>query len=348
MRTVVFVLSLALLLPAAVPADTENYDRHLCRTAQRLIINADDSLPVVEQRGTSNGFHTIQMNIDAERRAAVIAMTTHYAEYDGLEEPTYIACKMVNRQRVNNVLHLDLPDPDRECAEVNQLTYELALTQLSDADRQRYMDEGRRLSFASDVIIATGGEWLPITMDAFVTTMADGSVSVHAPSVRVPWNAVEKNFFQGTQHCKLVSLSAMNRWVTEAAFDPDATLLPLTDTACTAPHSMHSQVGSCLFYFAPADAMFCQDYSGAQWNTDTAQAECGDRHASKAALAAVKNRYDGDGGIFSPQSCADRPDSPHIAGTCVFNCKAGDETLWHVTGAIDPRMTRGCDLFIER
>jgi hypothetical protein len=255
---------------------------------------------------------------------------------------------MVNRQRVNTMLHLDLPDPDRECAEVNQLTYELALAQLSDADRQRYMDEGRRLSFASDVIIATGGEWLPITMDAFVTTMADGSVSVRAPSVRVPWNAVEKNFYQGTQHCKLVSLSAMNRWVTEAAFDPDATLLPLTDTACTAPHSMHSQVGSCLFYFAPADAMFCQDYSGAQWNTDTAQAECGNRHASKAALAVVKNRYDGDGGIFSPQSCADRPDSPHIAGTCVFNCKAGDETLWHVTGAIDPRMTRGCDLFIER
>ena len=50
---------------AAAP-DVADYDTHLCQTAQRLIINADADFPVIEQRGTSNGFHTIQMSVDDE------------------------------------------------------------------------------------------------------------------------------------------------------------------------------------------------------------------------------------------------------------------------------------------
>ena len=88
---------------------------------------ADADFPVIEQRGTSNGFHTIQMNVDAEREAAVIAMTTHYTEYAGAKQSTYIACKMVNRQRVNDALQLQLPGPDRACADVNRATLKLAM-----------------------------------------------------------------------------------------------------------------------------------------------------------------------------------------------------------------------------
>jgi len=338
----------ASIVAIAAAPDAADYDTHLCQTAQRLIINADNDFPVIEQRGTSNGFHTIQMSVDAEHEAAVIAMTTHYTEYAGAEQSTYIACKMVNRQRVNDVLQRQLPGPDRACADVNQATLNVALARLTPTELKRYRQDGRQLLFANDVIIASGAEWLPVTMDSYISVDAANDVTVSAPSVRVPWNADERNFYQGTQHCKLISLAAMQRWVTQAAFDTDTTLLPLTDTECPAPHSMGSTVGSCLFYFAPADSMFCQDYSGSEWNTESAQQECSARHASKAALAEVENRYEGKGGVFSASSCTDRTDAPVISGTCVFHCRAGDETLWHISGAIDPRMTRGCDLFIEQ
>ena len=132
------------------------------------------------------------------------------------------------------------------------------------------------------------------------------------------------------------------------AFGTDASLFPATATECNQPGSMTSTVGSCVFYFAPAFSMFCQDFSGPNWNRDSAQEECGQRHASPDALQASKNSYFGAGGIYSTVSCADRDDTPPISGTCVFHCQKADETLWHVSGSSDPQMTRGCELFVPR
>lgn len=349
------ILLAALLLPPLAAADAQlssavdidAYDATLCSTAQRLIVNADAGLQVIEQKASGNGFHTIQMAIDPEQDAAVIAMTTDYTEVDGAQQASYVSCKMVNRKRVNASLNRQLPGPDRQCRVVNEHTYATALARLAPAAREHYQRAGRKLRFADDAIVPTGGEWLPVTLDNYVQTDEDGNVTVASPSVRVPWDPVERNFYQGTQHCKLISLAAMNRWVNTTAFTASAPLIPRTDMACTAPHSMTSAAGSCRFYFAPADAMFCQDYSGSEWTRETAQQECAGRHASPAALKAAANRYAGDGGIYSEAACATRPDTTAIAGTCVFNCRADDESLWHITGDIDPRMTRGCDLFVS-
>ncbi len=327
---------------------TADYDRHLCRFAQQFLINAGKvTLPIVEQTGHGNGFHVIQMDVDAKKRQLLLAMATDFAEIDETRLATYVSCKMVDRNRVNDVLGLQLPKPDHQCREVNEQTYARALANLSVQQRSEYLAKGRQLTFGDDVILATGGEWLPVTMDAFIQpseTPAKG-VRIHSPSVRVPWNRKEKQFYQGTQHCKLITLAAMEHWMKVSAFRSNALLLPATDTECQQPHSMTSNVGSCLFYFAPANAMFCQDYSGSGWNRSSAQEECSQRHAGIDALRAAKNRYAGAGGLFSTSSCAERGNTPPLNGTCVFHCRKPDETLWHVTGPTDPRMTRACDLF---
>ena len=339
------------LLPLVAWADADvitEYDRHLCRNAQRLLVNAGGNLPVIEQKASGNGFHTIQMGIDLARGSAVVAMTTERIAIDGQMQPTYVACKMVDRDRINDMLGKQLQGPDRQCRDVNVATYKLALEMLEPAARTRYVNQGRQLIFADDVITATGGEWLPITLDEFIAANADNDLVVSSPSVRVPWNTNEKNFYQGTQHCKLITLASMLHWMTDTSFDSDSSLVPRQDEICTQPHSMTSTAGSCLFYFAPANAMFCQDYSGQDWNLDAATAECSKRHASAEALKSADNRYEGTGGIFSSASCSDREETPSMSGTCVFHCMEGDETLWHLTGAVDPRMTQGCDLFIKR
>ncbi len=286
------------------------------------------------------------MDVDAARRSVVIAMTTEFAEFDGTRLPTSVSCKMVDRQRVNDVLGLGLAGPDRQCRDINDQTYRRALGNLSPDERSRYLATGRPIRFGEDAMLASGGEWLPSKLDAFVEA-SPGEVVVRAPSVRVPWNHSERNFYQGTQHCKLVTLAAMERWMRVGAFSESATLLPSTERACDAPQAFTSAVGSCRFYFAPADTMFCQDYSGPGWTRATAAEECARRHASAAALRAAANRYAGAGGIFSPASCAEREDAAAIDGTCVFHCGEADETLWHVAGTVDPRMTRGCDLFVD-
>jgi len=348
MRLTLILLCLCSPTLVAIAKDgaTESYDTHLCRTAQRLIVNADEQLPVIEQRAAGNGFHTIQMSVDTQQAAAVIAMTTRFADIDGEQLATDIACKMVNRERINDQLNRNLPGPDQPCRAVNEATYARMLDELDTEQKQRYLHEGRQLQFADDAPIATGAEWLPVAAADFVVAAGDNTFSVRSPSVRVPWDSEERNFYQGTQHCKLISLAAMRRWATQAAFEPNGTLLPIATAACKASQPTRAEVGSCRFYFAPADAMFCQDYTGPGWSRATAMAECERRHASPEALQEAGNRYEGTGGNFDTRDCETRPDSDAISGTCVFHCNEADETLWQVSSTIDPRMTRGCDLFI--
>jgi hypothetical protein len=339
-KQIVFVLIALGPVVHARASWVTDYDAALCVTAQRMIVNATrDEFPVLVEQGVGNGFHTIQMDVDAEAALVKIAMTTGTVQVEGESVPlaTHVACKMVNRERVNDVLGLTLPGPDRSCRVVNEYTYRRALAMLSPAERERYQSAGRPLEFSDDYIAASGGEWLPALIDDFIEPVngdAAQGLEIRAPAVRVQWDPQQRQFFQGTQHCKLITMAAMQRWILDAAFGDGGTLFPRAKLACTAPSSMISSVGSCLFYFAPA--------------------ECGNRHASLEALRAADNRYAGAGGIYNAASCAERDDAPTLSGTCVFHCNDGDEALWHLTGPgmSDPgaaqMMSRACDLFIAR
>ncbi|MAF84735.1 MAG: hypothetical protein CL797_11640, partial [Chromatiales bacterium] len=107
-----FIKFFATLLPViaglwlpitSVSADNNavaDYDAHLCRYAQHFLVNASsEAFPVIEQIGYGNGFHVIQMDIDAEQRQVSIAMTSHFTQLDGKKLTTYVACKTVDRAR---------------------------------------------------------------------------------------------------------------------------------------------------------------------------------------------------------------------------------------------------------
>ena len=175
----------------------------------------------------------------------------------------------------------------------------------------------------------------------------------------VPWSPTERQFYMGTHHCKLITLAAMQHWMRVGALTREAELFPSGVPVCDAPSSMTSTAGSCVFYFAPANARYCQDYSGPEWTLDSARQECGKRHASPEALKAAANRYAGAGGLFSDASCRSRDEQLPLAGTCVFHCKQPDEALWHplksgdgnvssgaANGAASAMMSKACDLFV--
>jgi hypothetical protein len=347
----------ALLALAGGPAgagSAADYDQDLCGLAQRMLLNAEQgeapfTLEVL--RGESNGFHTIQMNVEGATRTVVIATTAGTATVDGAPLTTHVACKLVDRNRVNDVLGMTLGGPARSCRDVNEHTYQVALAALTPAERGRYAASGRPLRFGDDYLAATGAEWLPSAVEDHISTTA-GLVTVRAPAVVVPWNPAERNFYQGTHHCKLITRAAMERWMRTAAFTADGQLVPGGQGPCTAPTATTSTVGSCLFYFAPARGRYCQDYSGSGWTAETARAECGRRHASAEALQAAANRYAGAGGVWSDASCAAREDREAMTGTCVFHCRAPDETLWHplgqaaTGGAAAAMMSKACDLYL--
>jgi hypothetical protein len=290
--------------------------------------------------------------MDTEPGKVTIATTMGFVNVDNVQTASYVGCKMVNRERVNDVLNLELSGPALICRDVNEHTYAEALLGLTPDEQQRYLQQGRKLFFADDYVTASGAEWLPSQVDNYIRS-SEAGLTIVAPSVQVPWNEKTHEFYQGTQHCKLITLTAMQRWLRSAAFTDATELFPRAIPPCMAASSMTSEVGSCKFWFAPGQAYFCQDYSGAGWGKAGAREECGKRHASPEALAEVDSKYEGKGGVFSELSCDDRQDSPTPIGTCVFHCNAPDETLWHTLDAADmgpaasSMMRKACDLYMD-
>ena len=211
------------------------------------------------------------------------------------------------------------------------------------------------LRFIDDYVTAAGGEWLPAAVDDYIKAVAgaDGvsHINIAAPSVRVPWDADTREFYQGTQHCKLVSAAAMKRWMQVGAYDGSTRLFPPSKPPCYSPSAESSSAGSCLFWFAPAQSMFCKDYTGPDWTPESAGEECGKRHATPEALAAAASRYEGVGGAYETAACSERKDAAPLGGTCVFHCNAPDESLWRQSGDMPANgagmMTRACDLYID-
>lgn len=342
-RFTFLLFSLTLAYAAPEPSSAA-YDLALCETAQRIIANAPE-LPVRVQRGTGNGFHTIQMSVDSETATAVVAMTMIEIESDEGPWPVYVACKMVDRERVSDQLQLDLPEVPRSCRDVNIHTWQVAWRSLTDAERQRYAEDGRPLVLEEDEILPSGGAWLPARAEDYIDVQGPG-FAVRAPSVRVPWDRQQREFFQGIRHCKLLTLSAMRYWLRDAAFRPDGRPVPADAGACRGPARPARLAGSCVFYFAPMNARYCEDYNGPGWTRDAAMLACGRRHASREALQSAGNRYEGAGGSFSERPCRSREDAPAITGSCVFNCGTRKETTWQVTGPRNGMLDRACDLYM--
>ena len=346
-----------------------DYDRELCATAQRVILNAGPADYRTQTLVAAGGtFVTEQMDTDLLSNTVTVAALLETVQIDRSELAVDIACKLVNQDRVNDVLNLELPLPAGTCRDVNQLTYQIALEELDTPARQRYLSEGTPLQFEADYEAAAGGEWLPSVVSDYIRPVSDATrlryISIQAPSVQVPWPDSGGAWYQGTHHCKLITLAAMTNWMTSGSLDGATELFPRPRPKCVEPDSRTSAAGSCLLYFGPAGAQFCQDYSGSGWTEVSAREDCNIRHPNLAAWTQGSDKYNGGGGIFSAASCADREvvaesrrepvDLPasEYAGTCVFRCNTPDEALWHQLSpmAADPdgrMLERTCDLYLR-
>lgn len=356
-----------LIADASTPETAEaiaGYDYELCITAQRMLLNSqgEEVDIIINRAAIGGGFGTLQMDVDATAGAVVVASLTEQVEVDGEKLNASVWCKMIDQERVNDVLDMTLSG-QQSCRVVNEHTYRQALATLSADQLEAYETTGTPLRFIDDYDAGAGAAWLPAVVNDYIEA-EDGALRVQAPTVQVDWDSETRDWYKGAYNCKLITLAAMNRWMTNGSLNGATELFPRADPECTEPSSMTSTIGSCLQFFGPADATICTDYSGSGWTTETASAQCGERHATEAAWLAANRKYVGIGGIFSTQSCVERDAirearrppvevaETGVFGTCVFRCNHGDETLWH---SLTPdslgeqggaAATSRCDLFI--
>ncbi|MEC9375039.1 MAG: hypothetical protein VYA80_01555 [Pseudomonadota bacterium] len=374
---IVFMLTSKLTVASIGPNDAEVirlvefglYDQELCTTAQRIILNASaDDYETLTLKAKGGTFVAEQMSANGQEKTVTVAALLESVKFGRETIAVSMACKMVNQRRVNDVLKLKLEQPSGTCKDVNSLTYQIALNGLTVRQRERYLSKGTSLEFIDDAYASAGGAWLASVVSDYISPeKIDGKLIrmiVQASSVQVAWPESGGDWFEGTNHCKLITLAAMTRWMKKGSFDGSTEMFPRPKPKCIEPDSRTSKSGSCLQYFGPAGAQFCQDYSGTDWTETTAREDCDIRHSTLDAWNAKSGSYDGGGGIFSSDSCAERNViSEAIAspvnqaesayqGTCVFRCNTPDESLWHQISpmAFDPDgtgMQRTCDLYLK-
>lgn len=344
------------------------YNQQLCVTAQLILANSDgDDFEIIVDRARGSRFNMEQMATDPAGKQVTVAALIQKVEVDGQAMEAAVSCKMIHRDRINDLFGLELGGPPRSCRNVNEFTYRAALAVLSEDERQAFESIGKALRFADDEIMGAGAQWLPSVVNDFIQPGqdVDGSqyISIQAPSVKVPWDYEDGDWFQGVQSCKLVSVDAMYRWMTMAALWTEAEMFPRVTPLCTEPSSRSSVAGSCILYFGPSGATFCQDFSGRGWTPESAAADCAQRYATQAEWDASEGSYIGSGGVYSSQSCAERDAPAELRGepvsladsanrgACVWRCNDADEALWHVMSPIRESggrsMKDSCELFLQ-
>lgn len=274
-------------------------------------------------------------SIDADSEKPIISKALIKTMTNSLEAqaPPSIAkevfCKFKSQEGIERGLDIEIDGTEGSCRQMHQQALDWALSNLSHAERQRYLSDGTQLALADDILGATGADWYATDSQY---APSDSSYSLSAAALLVPFDDYPglPLDLRGVHYCKLLPPSQMLFWVLHRAFfdnplgagpnnDADAALVAQAVADCRL-HDISAK-GSCIFFFATSGQHFCEEYTGPDWDEQSAQQRCAER----------------DDPVFSTSLCADRAsetllldDDGQFKGECVINCGKQNEYRWKV------------------
>jgi hypothetical protein len=255
-----------------------------------------------------------------------------------------IMTKMKSKDIIEDKFDIILQGTQGTCADVQEEIYASTFSLLSSSERERYLAEGKPLSFIQDdrpgdgpgdnPVFQSAG-WLPIDPATKITS--DGENYFYEPlslyvSIDNPifQDGGGDERYQGVRYCKLLSHQAILSWFVSKSFEVDPVLITGSTEECTDPRLRTDNLaGSCVFYFGFAETTFCSDYIGYDFTPVFAEEKCDGRPLL----------LDGTPPSYSPLPCSERTEEIEAAvgsvyvgqtGFCDVHCNEGNEFLWNV------------------
>jgi hypothetical protein len=251
-----------------------------------------------------------------------------------------IMTKMKSKDIIEDKFDIILQGTQGTCADVQEEIYASTFSLLSSSERERYLAEGKSLSFIQDdrpgdnPVFQSAG-WLPIDPATKITS--DGENYFYEPlslyvSIDNPifQDGGGDERYQGVRYCKLLSHQAILSWFVSKSFEDDPVLITGSTEECTDPRLRTDNLaGSCVFYFGFAETTFCSDYIGYDFTPVSAEEKCDGRPLL----------LDGTPPSYSPLPCSERTEEIEAAvgsvyvgqtGFCDVHCNEGNEFLWNV------------------
>ncbi len=224
------------------------------------------------------------------------------------------------------------------CSDAQQVVYDTVLNDiLNEAQREKYLAEGKTLSFIPDNSatnpVKQGPNWLPV--DPAEKFIGEGNDYTYEPwslflESDDPIAANGPEGLRGVRYCKLLTHEGIAHWMLEESFNESPVFITPTPFVCNQPFSTESPGGSCIFYFLYVDAFYCADFTGIDYvAAGTVEAKCDENGEKYGGVA-----------IYNESPCKDRteeisgivPDYTEYLGTCVVGCQETGEFLWNVYG----------------
>ena len=254
--------------------------------------------------------------------------------------------KMVAKDKVDNYFGITDDEEQGLCVDVQQVIYDNVLNNiLTSAQRERYLSEGKSLSFLPDTV-PHNAEWVGKDPASLITHDGDKYFfelyTLYISYYDQTANVTE--LLRGVKYCKLLSHQAILSWMLQKSFEADPVLLKPVAEECEGPTSLEVRGGSCLLYFNHSQSYYCADFTGPYFNDETGEAKCVDwLDTSEGVLDP----------IYSTKSCSERtseieasiPGYMGLTGVCVIHCNQDNEFLWNIYTENPARSCIGFDLY---
>ena len=238
--------------------------------------------------------------------------------------------KMIAKDKIDDYFGITNDEPQGLCVDVQQVIYDNVLNNiLTSAQRERYLSEGKSLSFIPDTV-PHNAEWVGKDPASLITHDGDKyffepySLYIeHSSTADIP------EYLKGVKYCKLLSHQAILSWMLQKSFETDPVLLTPAAEVCDGPTSFDARGGSCLLFWSQAQSYYCADFTGPYFNYETGKQKCTDwLKTSKGVLDP----------IYSEDSCSERtaeieasiPGYMELTGICVIHCNQENEFNFNI------------------
>ena len=256
-----------------------------------------------------------------------------------------IMTKMKSKDGIEDNFDIILDGEQGTCADVQQTIYDLTFALLNSREKERYLAEGKSLSFIQDdrpgndpdsnPVLQSSG-WLPVDPATKITS--DGDNYFYEPlGLYVSFDeplAGDDERYKGVRYCKLLSHQTILSWFLSKSFEDDPVLITPSSDECTDPRlrTEPTENGSCFFWFSQGNSYYCSDYIGPDFTPESAETKCASR---------------GVDAVYSPLTCSERDELGEIevampddyvghGALCDVHCMEGNEFIWNYYGEIDP------------
>ena len=253
-----------------------------------------------------------------------------------------IMTKMKSKDIIDEQFNIDNDETQGTCADVQEQIYASTFSLLSSSEKERYLAEGKSLSFIQDDHpgddpgdnpVTIGSSWTEVDPATMIISVGDYYfyepmslyVTIDNPIFQ---NGGGDERYQGVRYCKLLSHQAILSWLLTKSFEDAPTLITESTEECTDPRlRMEGSTGSCLFSFPLAGYYYCSDYIGFDFTPESAAIKCSERPTVPGLPP-----------TYSPDPCSERtaeieaaiPGYVEHGALCAVHCKEGNEFIWNV------------------